>query len=269
MKLESSYLDIGYLDLLARQKSFIHQLDPRAKILTTLAFIASVISFGKYSVTGLIPFVIYPLSLMALGNMPPGYLLKKILIAAPFAFFVGIFNPVFDQEIMVRIGYVGISGGWISFASIMIRFFLTVSAALILIASTGFDEVCLALRKMRVPAILSTQLLFLYRYLFVLIDEASRMARARAMRSFNGRGMGMKVFSYLIGQLLLRTIDRARRIHLGMLCRGFDGELRLVRSFRLNGRDVAFFLGWSTLFILMRRYDVPQLIGNLVFRIIE
>ena len=130
MKLESSYLDIGYLDLLARQKSFIHQLDPRAKILTTLIFIASVISFGKYSVTGLIPFVIYPLSLMALGNLPPGYLLKKIFIAAPFAFFVGIFNPVFDHEVMIRFGYVGISGGWISFASIMIRFFLTVSAAL-------------------------------------------------------------------------------------------------------------------------------------------
>jgi len=269
MKLESSYLDIGYLDLLARQNTLIHQLDPRTKLMTTLVFIASVISFNKYTVTGLIPFVIFPLSLMALGNLPPRYLLKKIFIAAPFAFFVGIFNPIFDHEVMVRIGYMGISGGWISFASIMIRFFLTVSAALILIASTGFDEVCLALRKMGMPASLSTQLLFLYRYLFVLIDEASRMARARAMRSFNGRGMGVKVFSYLIGQLLLRTIDRARRIHLGMLCRGFDGELRLVRAFRLNGRDVAFFLGWSTLFIVMRRYDVPQLIGDLVFRIIE
>jgi cobalt/nickel transport system permease protein len=269
MKLESSYLDIGYLDLLARQKSFIHQLDPRAKLLTTLLFIASVISFGKYSVTGLIPFVIYPLSLIILANLPPGYLLKKVFIAAPFAFFVAIFNPVFDQEVMARIGSLGISGGWVSFASIMIRFFLTVSAALILIASTGFDEVCLAMRKMGIPASLTTQLLFLYRYLFVLIDEASRMARARAMRSFNGRGMGLKVFSYLIGQLLLRTIDRARRIHLAMLCRGFDGELRLVRSFRLTGRDIAFLLGWSMLFVLMRRYDMPQVIGNLVLRIIE
>jgi cobalt/nickel transport system permease protein len=267
MKLESSYLDIGYLDLLARQKSFIHRLDPRAKLLTTLLFIASVISFGKYSITGLIPFVIYPLSLMAVGNLPPVYLFKKVLIAVPFAFFVGIFNPLFDQEVMVRIGSLGISGGWVSFASIMIRFFLTVSAALILIASTGFDEVCLALRKMGIPAILTTQLLFLYRYLFVLIDEASRMSRARAIRSFDGRGMGLKVFSYLIGQLLLRTIDRARRIHLGMLCRGFDGELRLIRSFHLNGRDVAFFVGWTTIFLLFRHYDVPQLIEDVVYRV--
>jgi len=267
MKLESSYLDIGYLDFLARRKSFIHQLDPRAKLLTTLVFIAVVVSFGKYSVTGLIPFVIYPVSLMALGNLPPGYLFKKILVAAPFALFIGIFNPVLDREIMVRLGHVGISGGWISFASIMIRFFLTVSAALILIASTGFNEICLALRKMGMPAGLSVQLLFLVRYLFVLIEEASRMNRARAVRSFDGKGMGMKVFSHMIGQLLLRTIDRARRIHLGMLCRGFDGELRLLRSFQLNGRDLSFILGWSMLFVLMRRYDVPQLVGDLVLRI--
>ena len=266
MKLESSYLDIGYLDFLARRKSFIHQLDPRAKLLTTLVFIAVVVSFGKYSVTGLIPFVIYPVSLMALGNLPPGYLFKKILVAAPFALFIGIFNPVLDREIMVRLGHVGISGGWISFASIMIRFFLTVSAALILIASTGFNEICLALRKMGMPAGLSVQLLFLVRYLFVLIEEASRMNRARAVRSFDGKGMGMKVFSHMIGQLLLRTIDRARRIHLGMLCRGFDGELRLLRPFRLNSRDLAFILGWSVLFVLMRRHDVPRLIGDLVLR---
>ncbi|HQN17831.1 MAG TPA: cobalt ECF transporter T component CbiQ [Syntrophobacteraceae bacterium] len=266
MKLESSYRDIGYLDLLARQRSFIHQLDPRAKVLTTLVFMAFVISFDKYSVTALIPFVLYPVISIALGNLPPGYLLRKMLVATPFAFFVGIFNPLFDQEVLVHLGNVGISGGWISFASIMIRFCLTVSAALILIASTGFDEVCLALRRTGIPAVLCAQFLFLYRYLFVLVDEASRMTRARAMRSFNGRGMGMKVFGFMIGQLLLRTIDRARRIHLAMLCRGFDGELRLVRSYRLSRRDVAYVLGWSMLFVLMRRYDVPQLIGGLVLR---
>ncbi len=268
MKLESSTLDIGYLDFLSRQQTLIHHLDPRAKLLTTLSFIAVVVSFGKYAVTALIPFVIYPVSLIALGNLPPGYFLKKILLAAPFALFIGIFNPVLDREVMVRFADVGISGGWISFASIMLRFALTVSAALILIATTGFNEVCLALRKMGVPAGLSVQLLFLFRYLFVLIEESARMSRARAVRSFDGKGMGLKIFSHMIGQLLLRTIDRARRIHLGMLCRGFDGELRLLRVFRWKGRDVAFVLGWSALFVLMRRYDVPRLIGDLVFRVL-
>ena len=268
MKLDSSYLDVNYLDLLARQKTFLQQLDPRAKLLTTLIFIAFVVSFNKYALTGLIPFIIYPVSLMVLGNLPPAYLFKKVLLAAPFALFIGVFNPILDREIMVRLGDVGISGGWVSFVSIMLRFVLTVSAALILIATTGFNEVCLALRKMGMPAGLSVQFLFLFRYLFVLIEEASRMSRARAVRSFDGKGMGLKVFSHMIGQLLLRTIDRARRIHLGMLCRGFDGELRLLRTLRWQSRDVAFVLGWGALFVLMRRYDVPHLIGDLVFRVI-
>lgn len=264
MKLESSYLDLSYIDLLARQNNFLQQLDPRAKLLTTLLFITAVVSFDKYALSGLIPFLIYPLSLLVLGSLPPGYLFKRILVAAPFALFIGVFNPILDREIMVRIGEVGISGGWISFASIMLRFTLTVSAALILIATTGFNEVCLALRKMGMPAGLSVQLLFLFRYLFVLIEEAARMSRAREVRSFGGKGMGMKVFSHMIGQLLLRTIDRARRIHLGMLCRGFDGELRLLRTFRWRWRDAAFVLVWAALFAAMRRFDVPRLIGDLV-----
>ena len=76
--------------------------------------------------------------------------------------------------------------------------------------------------------------------------------------------MGIRVFSSLVGQLLLRTLDRARRIHLAMLCRGFDGEVRLVRPLKFTKWELAYTLGWSGLFALMRLYDIPQLVGNLV-----
>jgi cobalt/nickel transport system permease protein len=87
-----------------------------------LVFIVAVVSFGKYEITGLLPFIIYPVVLIAMGNLPPGYLAKKILLAAPFAFFIGIFNPLLDRAVLVHLGPIGISGGWVSFASIMIRF---------------------------------------------------------------------------------------------------------------------------------------------------
>ena len=267
--IESSLLNIGYLETLSYQQTPLHRLDPRVKLLTTLVFIIAVVSFGKYEITGLIPFIIYPVALIAVGNLPPGYLFKKILLAAPFAFFIGIFNPFLDRALMVQLGPVGISGGWVSFASIMIRFTLTVSAALILIAGTGFNAVCLALDKMGTPRSFVIQLLFLYRYIFVLTDEALRLVRARALRSFQGRGMGFKVFSYMIGQLLLRTLDRAHRIHLAMLSRGFDGKIRLLRPLQIHGRDAAFFLGWSALFVLMRWYNIPHLLGNAIAGLIR
>jgi cobalt/nickel transport system permease protein len=264
---DASAFDISYLDIISSRDTSIHRLDPRAKLLTTLAFIVAVVSFGKYTVTGLVPFVIYPVAVIALGDLPLGYLLRKILLAAPFAFCIGVFNPFFDREIFIHLGPVAISGGWLSFASIMIRFFLTVTGALLLISTTGLTGVCLALEKLGAPRAFVVQLLFLYRYLFVLGDEATRLTRARSLRSFEGRGMGIRVFSSLVGQLLLRTLDRARRIHLAMLCRGFDGEVRLIRPLRFSKWDLAYTLGWSGLFALMRLYNIPQLVGNLVMRL--
>ena len=146
----------------------------------------------------------------------------------------------------------------------MIRFVLSVGAALILIASTGFNAVCLALDKMGTPRVFTMQLLFMYRYLYVLVEEALRMARARSLRSFNGEGMGVKVFSYLVGNLLLRTLDRAQRIHLAMYCRGFDGEIRLVRPINFGFTDFAYIVGWSAFFILLRFINFPQFLGKWV-----
>jgi cobalt/nickel transport system permease protein len=263
-KIESSILDFSYLDTLSYQSTLIHRLDPRVKLLTTLFFIVCVISFNKYELSGLVAFVIYPVIMITLGNLPIAYLLKKVLLSAPFAFFIGIFNPLLDRATMMHLGPIEISGGWISFASIMIRFVLTVSAALILIAGTGFNSVCMALERMGVPRSFVTQLLFLYRYVFVLNDEAARMTRARSLRAFGGKGMGFRVFSHMIGQLLLRTLDRAQRIHLAMRCRGFDGEIRVVRALKICGLDGAFLMGWSFLLLAMRLYDIPQWIGHTV-----
>ncbi len=259
--IESSLLNIGYLETLSYQETSIHRLDPRAKLLTTLVFIVVVVSFPKYAILSLLPFIFYPVTMAALGNVPMWYLAKKILIAAPFAFFIGVFNPLLEREIMVHLGPLAISGGWVSFASIMLRFVLTVSAALLLVAVTGFHQVCLALQKLGMPKALVLQLLFLYRYLFVLADEAARMVRARALRSFQGRGLDFRTYSSMLGHLLLRTLDRAQRLHLAMLSRGFDGEIRQFRALRFTARDVGFFLGWTACFLLLRYYNIPQMLG--------
>jgi len=268
-KIESAFFDIGFMDTLSSQNTPIHRLDPRAKLLTTLVFIVTVVSFGKYEISAFIPFFIYPVVLVAAGNLPPGYIFKKILLVSPFAFLIGIFNPFLDREIIMQLGPVGISGGWISFASIMIRFALTVGGALILIACTGFNAVCMALEKLGTPSVFAVQLLFLYRYLFVLVDEAARMVRARSLRTFDGQTMGIRIFGYLLGHLLLRTLDRAQRIHLAMFCRGFDGTIRLLCPLKIGRPEVAFVLGWSIFFGLIRFYDIPQLVGRIILELIR
>ena len=263
-KIESAFFDIETLDALAGRDTAVHRLDPQAKLVTTLVFIVAVASFGKYELSALLPFFLFPVSLIALGGLPAGYLAKKLLLAAPFAFFIGVFNPLLDREVLVNLGPLDISGGWISFASILLRFTLTVGAALILIATTSFPGVCMALEKLGAPKVFAVQLLLLYRYLFVLIDEGARLVRARALRSFGRRGMGMRIFGNLAGQLLLRTLDRAQRIHLAMLCRGFDGDIRMLRPSRIGPPEIVFTLGWSAAFVLMRFTNLPHLLGGLL-----
>lgn len=268
-RIESSFFEIGTLDALARQDTRIHRLDPRAKVLTVLVFIVSVVSFGKYEISALLPFIIFPVVLVALGNLPAGYLLKKLLLVAPFAFCIGMFNPFFDREVFFQVGSLMITGGWVSFASILLRFTLTISIALILISTTSFHGICMALEKLGTPRAFVIQLLFLHRYLFVLVDEGVRMVRARTLRSFHGSGMGMKVFGHMLGQLLLRTLDRAQRIHLAMLCRGFTGEIRLLRQFRFGRAEILFTFGWSAAFILLRIYNLPQVLGGLLMELVQ
>ena len=77
------------------------------------------------------------------------------------------------------------------------------------------------MERLGAPDVFATQLLFLYRYIFVLGEEAMSMTRARALRSFGGRGMGMRVYGLMLGHLLLRTYDRAQRVYLRHAQPGF------------------------------------------------
>ncbi len=262
-----NYFDIGYMDTLARGKSPLHCLDPRTKLITTLLFILAIVSFNKYTILAFVPFFLYPVFLIAAGGLPAGYLLKKVLLVSPFAILLGIFNPAIDREIIFHIGNIGVSGGWISFVSILLRFGLTVTAALLLVSLTGFNAVCEALRKLGVPKPFVVQLLFFYRYLFVLTDEAQRMDRARALRSPHAGFMRYKTFISLLGHLLLRTLSRAERIYHAMYCRGFDGNMRRISAIKSTWKDGCFVIVWAGIFFVFRLYNVPLELGKLIVKV--
>lgn len=262
--IHSAVLDLKSLDLLANGTSTIHRLDARAKVLVTLVFILSVVSYNRYELTALFPFFIFPIVMISQAGLPPLFILKKIILLCPFVLAVGIFNPVFDREIMLQLGPLGISGGWISFASILTRSGLTVGAAFILVGVTGFIAVCQALESLGMPKVFAVQLLFLYRYIFVLTEESGQASRARELRSCGKKGLGIQSFSSMVGHLLLRTWGRAERIHKAMLARGFTGEFHTARQSHFGGAEIRFVLGWSTLFIFLRWQNASQLLGSLI-----
>lgn len=262
--IHNAVLDLKSLDLLANGTSPIHRLDARAKVIVTFVFILCVVSYGRYELTSLLPFCIFPIVMISLAGLPPFFILRKIILLCPFVLAVGIFNPVFDRDILLQLGSFGISGGWISFTSILVRSILTVGAAFVLVGVTGFTAVCQALESLGMPRVFAVQLLFLYRYIFVLTEESGRASRARELRSCGKKGQGMHSFGSMIGHLLLRTWQRAERIHMAMLARGFTGEFHAGRPVHFGVPEVRFVLTWSVLFIFLRLQNIPQILGSLV-----
>lgn len=261
--MDGGLLDFKNLDRLADGDTAIHRLDPRAKVLATLAFLISVVSCGKYELAALFPFFLFPVFMVATGNVPVPYLAKKIAVVIPFAVMIGMFNPLLDRQVVLHVGTLGVTGGWISFASIVVRAVLTVGAALALVAVTGFPGICRALERLGMPQPFAVQLLFLYRYIFVLAEEGGQMVRARELRTFGAAGRGIGVYGSMIGHLLLRTWMRAERIHMAMLARGFSGVFHTRRQYGFGIRETAFVLGWGLFFITARLVPVARLLGTL------
>jgi cobalt/nickel transport system permease protein len=138
--------------------------------------------------------------------------------------------------------------GTVRFASIVIRSWLSVQMAILLVAVTQIPDLIHALEHLHVPKIFTTVIAFLYRYLFVLTDQVLRLLRARQSRSAAGAGhkKGVNLFwqarvaGHMAGQLFLRSYERSDRIHRAMLARGYSGNLRTLNPHHMHAFDWTF-----------------------------
>jgi cobalt/nickel transport system permease protein len=218
-----------YIDRFAYQDSPIHRLDPRAKILTVLAYSLVLITVPKYTLPSP-AYAIYPAVLLLWGGIPLRFVFKHILLVSPFIFCLVAFSPFFDRT-PIPVGSSTIAGGWLTAASVLIRFILGMAGLIGLASTTRFPELLKGLEQLHVPRLLVTQLRFLYRYLFLLIDQAMHLRQARNARDA-GRGPSRwrwRAGTGLIGVLFLRTLEGAERMNMAMIARGYDGTIRLLR----------------------------------------
>ena len=190
--LEKALTELNEVERMACTGSRMHSIDPRAKLIVTVIYIVAVLSFSLDSPAGIILFWVFPIIVSAMSRISYNAVFVKSLYTLPFIMFIGIFNPIFNREPMLYIGDMAISRGWVEFVSIIIRGLLSVQAVLLLIMSTGFNRLCAAMGKLGVPSIFTTQLMLLYRYIFVLLDEALSMDRARKSRSYGRKKYGLK-----------------------------------------------------------------------------
>lgn len=242
------------LDALSARDLPLARLDPRAPLLVTLLLCVLVASFPRGEVVALVPFVFWPAALASLAAVPARPLLRALLVPLPFVLLAAL--PALFVE-------PGPAGRAIA-ASVLLRFLLTATSALLLAAVWGLPALAWAMQKLGAPAVLVSQLLVLWRYLFVLGEEALRMDRARTMRSFGRRGRELALAGPFLGTLLLRSQDRAERIDRALRARAFTGSFPALRHWRFGSGAVAFLATWSAALVLFRLVNVPEALGRLL-----
>ncbi len=252
------------LDELARHDSPLGRVEARAKVIALIAFLIVLMSYAPTELVAPLPLALLVVLGVVFGDVPLGLLGTRLLFTAPFALFVAIWNPVFQRTPEVVLGPLTLSAGWISFFSVVMRFVLGVSAVLLIVATTGIDALANALGRLGLPRILATQLLLLYRYIFVLGNEAERMLRAHQARAPSLSRPSLSIAGSMLGSLLVRSVARAERIHTAMLARGFEGALGPGSTRRFAPRD-AVFVGAVVLFVsLVRGFNLPRALGALL-----
>ena len=216
-----------FIDRYANLTSPIHRLDPRVKTLCVLAYVLAVVltppdRFGAFFLYGVLIFTV-----VFLSEIPVSFVLQHSLIIVPFALMIGLFNLFFKP--------------WIVFFNILAKSWLSVLALIVLSGTTDFPTLLKALESLGVPKLLTTILSFMYRYIFTLIDQVTKLERARVARSYGRRGWSqLRAAGNMLGSLFINTFERGERIYQAMLARGYHGHAHTPRRFALTRADAAF-----------------------------
>lgn len=251
-RLDSAVYELHTMDLLAARDQWLNRIWPLAKLILTIVYIGVVVSFSNYDLARLLLMGIYPIVLFILGELSFRDSIRRLRFVLPLVCIIGIFNPLYDRQILFTIGNVPVSGGVVSMLTLIVKGCYSVFASYLLIATTRIEKLCAALRKLHVPAVFVTQILLTYRYISVLLEEAHRMMQAYALRAPGQKGIQVRSWGSFAGHLLLRSMDRASQVYESMTLRGYQADFSYATEEKLRGRDIIYLVVWCAVFAGIR-----------------
>ena len=246
-----------FLDHHSKLHSPIHHLDPRAKIAVFFGFTLVGVSTppGGLLLFGLLAGGL--IGIARIAQLPIVHLLRKLLVVLPFLLVITASIPFIKKDGIAggyNLGLGGIplsqSGLWILW-NVLIKSCLGVFSMILLYSTTSFPSLIRGMERLGVPRVFTVLLSFMYRYSFLLIDETHRMKRARDSRSFSGRWLWqLKTVGHMVGTLFLRSFNRAERVYLAMLSRGYQGTMPGISLGRFGAGEYLFLSILPVLFLL-------------------
>jgi cobalt/nickel transport system permease protein len=230
-------------------EGLLYRLDPCVKLLVTVLFAFAITLVPEGNWPAFAGFGLFVVAAILLSGLPPAAIFGRAMLALPF---VAVALPLLftrPGEPLVTLPLLGwtiTDAGAVAVASILLKSWLTVLLAVVLTSVTKPLDLIRALERLRTPRLLVATVLFMYRYLFVIGEEAHRLMRARDARSAAGpgrhggsAGWRARVLGSMVGALFLRSYERSEHIYAAMQARGYDGTIRFAERRALTGRDRA------------------------------
>ncbi len=230
-----------FIDHHRQGNSLIHKADPRVKILILVIYILTVVSIPYSAERHFAGLALIPVFFALLSGISFFHYLSKLIKIYPMIFFITFLLPFFPAN-----------GGavhhfWIfniyeqglqKFVLINLKASLTIFMSIILTTTTDFTLLLHALEKFRIPQVIIVILSFMYRFIFLLIDEAERMIMAFQSRYIRlSLWQRLKYVAQEIGVLFIRTYERGERIYQAMESRGFNGSVNTLSELEWRFSD--------------------------------
>lgn len=238
----------SFLDEHSNVDSPLSRLDPRVKVTGFLLLVTCIALAGRNSFQAYLFYSVIVVLLALVSRIPPGHILKRSAVIAPFLIAMVAFVPFMPGgDPVLSFGFEPVKftvsrTGLLLFSSLAIKSFLSITALIILTASTPFVRLLKALQDLRVPLIIIMVLSFMYRYIFIIEDEFMKMKQARDSRMTRRAGLlNFRSLANLIGVLFIRAYERSEAVYMAMCSRGFRGEIIVPQGrLGLQYQDLAF-----------------------------
>lgn len=248
--IEKKILELNRLQDIQQRSHWMNNLHPLGKLLISVIYIFLVTSIDKYDIVTLILMSVYVIFTFIIGELSVKEGIFRMRLILPLVMFVGVFNPFFDKSSVPVAGFV-VRGGIVSMVTLVIKGLYTVFAVYALIATTSIDDICYALSSIKVPKIIVIVIMLIYRYIDVMAGEADRIYTAYRLRAPGQKGIEYRSWGTLVGQWLLRSMDKAQIVYESMLLRGFRGDF-IPKKKGVKKLDVIYPLVWATVLLLIR-----------------
>jgi cobalt/nickel transport system permease protein len=232
----------------------IHRLDPRAKIVGFAGITVVAVSTPLHAWPAFAACALALAAIAARARIGPGIIWSRARVILPLVIFVAVFVPFVRGGPQVQVGPFSLSeAGLATFALVSAKATIGTVSAVLLGATTSFPDVLHGLERMRAPRLLTLIAAFMYRYLFVIADEARRMRAALAARGYRPRhAIQAAAIGRVVTALFLRSYDRGERVYLAMLARGYQGAMPRLSALALRRVDVLFVAGLAAALLSVR-----------------